>query len=218
MEKAKGTLQGIYGMMWEKPRIRKASIKMENTALIIVDMINGFVREGAMKNELAEEIISPIIEMMDFSKKNGLPIVCFADTHEENSPEFDLFPRHCIKGSSECEVVDEIKAKGGYTLIPKASTNGVLEEEFLKWLDENPRITDFIVTGVCTDICVMQFCLTIKALFNKRGIKSRVILPLNMVETYDYRAHQITLVNTMAVYFIEESGAEICSDLELLKL
>ncbi len=217
MEKAKQTFQGIYGMMWEKPYIRKASIKTDNTALIIIDMVNGFVREGALKNELAEEIITPITEMMDFSKENGLPVIAFADNHDKNSPEFDVYPVHCVKGTSECEVIDEIKAKGGYKLIKKSSTNPVLEEEFIQWLDENPQITDFIVTGVCTDICVMQFCLTIKALFNKRGIKSRVILPLNMVETYEYRAHQITLVNTMAVYFIEESGAEVCSDLELLK-
>lgn len=218
MEKAKRTFQGIYGMMWEKPYIRKATIKMENTALIIMDMVNGFVREGAMKNELAEDIIKPITEVMEFCKDNGLPIVAFADCHEPDSPEFDRYQKHCIKGTSEAEIVDEIKAVGGYKLINKNSTNAFLEEEFQQWLKDNPQITDFIITGVCTDICVMQFCLTLKAWFDKNGIRSRFILPLNMVETYDYRAHQITLINTMAVYFIEESGAEVCSDLELLKL
>ncbi|MDO4481492.1 MAG: isochorismatase family cysteine hydrolase [Bacillota bacterium] len=218
MEKAKQVFQGIYGMMWEKPRIKESSIKKGNTALIIIDMVNGFIREGAMKNELAEEIIEPIVDLMGYFKGNGMPIVAFADCHDENSPEFDRYEKHCIKGTSEAEIVDEIKQAGGYTLINKNSTNGVLEEEFQQWLKDNPEITDFIITGVCTDICVMQFCLTLRALLDKNGVKSRFILPLNMVETYDYRAHQITLINTMAVYFIEQSGAEVCSDLNLLKL
>lgn len=215
MEKAKTTFQGIYGMMWEKPIIKKGSVDLDSTALIIMDMVNGFVREGTMKNELAEDIIKPITEMMEFSKKNGLPIVAFADCHEEDSPEFDRYEKHCIKGTSECELVDEIKEIGGYTLINKNSTNGFLEAEFQQWLKDNPHITNFIITGVCSDICVMQFCLTLRAWLDKNGIKSRMILPLNMVETYDYRAHQITLINTMAVYFMEQSGAEVCNDLDL---
>lgn len=218
MEKAKQVFQGIYGMMWEKPAIKRSSIEKENTALIIIDMVNGFVREGAMKNELAEDIIEPITELMEFCKANDIPIVAFADCHDEDSPEFERYGRHCVKGSSEVEIVDEIKAVGGYKLINKNSTNGFLEEEFQQWLKENPQITDFIITGVCTDICVMQFCLTLKAWFDKNGKKSRTILPLNMVETYEFRGHQITLVNTMAVYFIEESGTEICSNLDALKL
>lgn len=218
MEKAKQVFQGIYGMMWEKPKVKEASIKKGNTALIIMDMVNGFVREGEMKNELAEDIIEPIVKLMEYFKAHEMPVVAFADCHEEDSPEFERYGRHCVKGTSEAELVDEIKQVGGYTLINKNSTNAVLEEEFQKWLNDNPQITDFIVTGVCTDICVMQFCLTLRALFDKKGIKARFVLPLNMVETYDFRAHQITLINTMAVYFIEQSGAEICSDLNLLKL
>ena len=171
MEKAKQVFQGIYGMMWEKPNIKRSSIKKENTALIIIDMVNGFVREGAMKNELAEDIIEPITELMGFFKANDMPIVALADSHEETSPEFERYGRHCVKGTSEAEIVDEIKAVGGYKLINKSCTNGVLEEEFQQWLKDNPQITDFIVTGVCTDICVMQFCLTLRALFDKNGQK-----------------------------------------------
>ncbi|MBQ1302306.1 MAG: isochorismatase family protein, partial [Firmicutes bacterium] len=99
--------------------------------------------------------------------------------------------------------------------IPKSSTNGFLEEAFQQWLADHPGITDFVVAGVCTDICVMQFCLTAKAWFNKNGIKSRIILPLNVVETYEKGGHQITLTNTMAVYFMEESGAEVYYEINL---
>ena len=42
-----------------------------------------------------------------------------------------------------------------------------------------------------------------------------MILPLNAVETYDKGGHQITLTNTMAVYFMEESGAEVYYEINL---
>ncbi len=215
MEKAKTTFQGIYGMMWDKPALRGTQLNRDKTALVIIDMVNGFVREGQMKNELAEDIIEPIVELMQYFKKHDMPIVAFGDCHEEDSPEFDLYPVHCVKGSTETEFVDEIKEEGGYDYIPKSSTNGFLEEAFQQWLADHPGITDFVIAGVCTDICVMQFCLTAKAWFNKNGIKSRIILPLNVVETYEKGGHQITLTNTMAVYFMEESGAEVYYEINL---
>ena len=64
MEKAKTTFQGIYGMMWDKPALRGTQLNRDKTALVIIDMVNGFVREGQMKNELAEDIIEPIVELM----------------------------------------------------------------------------------------------------------------------------------------------------------
>ena len=66
MEKAKTTFQGIYGMMWDKPALRGTQLNRDKTALVIIDMVNGFVREGQMKNELAEDIIEPIVELMQY--------------------------------------------------------------------------------------------------------------------------------------------------------
>ena len=215
MEKAKTTFQGIYGMMWEKPALRAELLDKKRTALVIIDMVNGLVREGAMKNELAEDIIEPIVELMEFFKENGMPIVALGDCHEKDSPEFDRYPEHCVKGTSETEIVEEIREAGGYDYIPKSSTNGFLEEGFRQWLEEHPDITDFVVAGVCTDICVMQFCLTAKAWFDKKGIDSQIILPLNVVETYDQGGHQITLTNTMAVYFMEQNGTKIFYEINL---
>lgn len=215
MEKAKTTFQGIYGMMWDKPALRAEMLNKDKTALIIIDMVNGFVREGQMKNELAEDIIEPIVDLMKYFKENRMPIVAFGDCHEKDSPEFDRYPEHCVKGSTETEIVKEIAEEGGYDYIPKSSTNAFLEEAFRTWMEAHPDITDFVITGVCTDICVMQFCLTAKAWFDKMGKTSRMILPLNAVETYENGGHQITLTNTMAVYFMEENGTEVYFEINL---
>ena len=209
MEVAKRVFQGIYRDIWERRPLKMEKLESDKTALIIMDMVNGFVKEGELSNPLAEEIIPPIISLMRRCKEKQIPVIAFADTHPEDSPEFQSYPKHCVKDTEETEIVEEIKAEDGYTLIPKNSTNGMLEEAFQRFIDSNPQITNFIVTGVCTDICVMQFSMTLKAWFNKENRASRVIIPLDSVETFDYRAHQITLVNTMAIYFMEEAGMEI---------
>jgi len=58
--------------------------------------------------------------------------IAFADCHTDESPEFDAYPKHCMKGTAESEIVDEIKNIGGYTLIEK-----ILPTDFWKKLSES---------------------------------------------------------------------------------
>jgi len=118
-----------------------------------------------------------------------------------------------MKGTAESEIVDEIKNIGGYTLIEKNSTNGFLEEAFRKWLLENPDINTFILTGDCTDICVQQFAITLKAYFNMNNKRARVIVPLNAVDTYDLGVHDRNLMNVMAAYNMIINGVEVVRDI-----
>lgn len=214
MERAQNIFKAYYKGLWHKQPTTLDHFEEGKSALIVVDMINGFVREGGMKNPLAEEIVESVGALMKRCKEKGMPIVAFADCHPGNSPEFDSFGKHCEEGTSEVEVLPELQEIGGYTLIPKNSTNGFLEDGFLKWMEAHPEVTDFIVVGVCTDICVMQFVLTLKAWFNKNNRKSRVVIPLDCVETYDAGFHQITIANTMAIFFMEQAGVEIVSEIQ----
>ncbi len=213
MQKAKNVFQSIYKGLWQKMPVELDSFEKGKTALVIMDMVNGFVREGKMRNPLAEDLIEPIVGLMRECKKRGFPILAFGDMHQEDSPEFSVYEKHCVQESSQTEVVSEIRREGGYELIHKNSTNGFLEEAFQEWMKAHSDIDSFIVVGVCTDICVMQFCLTLKAWFNKQDKASRILVPLDGVETYDVRMHNITLTNTMAAYFMEESGIEVALNL-----
>ena len=133
----------------------------------------------------AETVIPAIESLSKEIDKRSIKKLAFADSHTDKSPEFGAYPTHCLAGTSESEVVDELKRIGGYTLIEKNSTNGFHEEEFKKWLNENQQINTFIITGVCTNICVEQFALTLKTYFNMQNKNARVIVPINTVETYD---------------------------------
>jgi nicotinamidase-related amidase len=208
------SLNEINSLLEKLPVIRLEDLESEKSALIIVDMINGFIREGPMMSERVEAIIPEIVELSKKCDELKIQKIAFADNHTDASPEFDSYPRHCLKGTSESEIVDEIKAAGGYVLIPKNSTNGFLEEAFQKWLNTNDQTDTFIITGCCTDICVQQFAITLKTWFNKNNRYSRIIVPVNAVETYDLGPHDAELTNTMALYNMLINGVEVVKEVE----
>lgn len=212
LEKSNKTLGEIFDLLAGLPAIKLKDLQPENTALIIVDMINGFVREGALASERAEKAIPSIARLSKTCDEMQITKIAFADSHTNQSPEFGAYPEHCLAGTSESEVVDELKEIGGYTLIPKNSTNGFHEEEFKKWLKDNENVNTFIVTGVCTNICIEQFALTLKTYFNKQNVKSRVIVPVNTVETYDLNIHNGDLMNVMALYNMIVNGIEVVAE------
>lgn len=213
MKRSEQTLGEILDMLDGLKEISLSELPGKQTALIIVDMINGFVRVGALKSPRGEEIIPDIVKLSENCDKMEIKKLAFADCHTEASPEFGAYPAHCMVGTDEVEVVDEIKTVGGYKLIPKNSTNGFHEAEFRKWLNENPQINNFIVVGVCTDICVQQFAITLKTWFNMQDKKCRVIVPLNAAETYDLGVHNGELVNVMAFYNMIINGVEVVKEI-----
>ena len=177
----------------------------EKTELIIVDVVNGFVRQGAMASPLVEDIIPPIVSLMEKCKSRGIPMTAFADCHSESCAEFSAFPPHCIENTPESEIVDEIKAAGGYTLIKKNSTNGFHEDDFKKHIAASGRDT-FILTGDCTDICVLQLGLALKTWFTQQDKNVDIIIPMDCAETYDSPAHDADFMNIAAYKIMKDSG------------
>lgn len=182
----------------------------EKTGLIIVDIVNGFVRQGAMASPLVEDIIPPVTALMDKCAERNIPVLAFADCHCKDCAEFSSFPPHCIENTPESEIVDEIRVKGGYKLIKKNSTNGFHTEEFAEYLRSSARNT-FIITGDCTDICVLQLCLALKTYFTQNDESCEIIIPVNCVETYDAPYHDADLMNIAAYKLMKDSGIKFVS-------
>lgn len=181
----------------------------KKTAVILVDIINGFVKEGTLSDSCISRIIPPSAELLRYAVSVGMKAIAFADCHTAYSSEFSTFPAHCIKGSCECEIADELKKIGGYTLIEKNSVNGFHTAEFQKFLSENSGIENFIVCGCCTDICVMTFCLTLKSWFDEKNRKCRIAVPVNMTETYDGDGHIRDFVNVASFLLMRSTGIEL---------
>lgn len=217
LQKSMATLDELYEIISGLPELPLADLMPESTVLVMVDLINGFTRTGALRSPRVEALIPAVVDLIIACNQAGILRLAFADHHHESSPEFMSYPVHCLSGTDEAEVVDEIKTIGGYQLFPKNSTNGFLETEFQRWLQENPSIDSFIVIGDCTDICIQQFAITLKTWFNCKDQKARVIVPVNLVDTYDLGPHQADLMNVMALFNMLGNGIEVVKQIRLLK-
>ncbi len=192
--------------------IELSSLDKDRTALFVVDMVNGFVYSGALASLRVADNVQNIVELN--KKMKGCKKVFFLDTHDESSTEFCSFPIHCMKGDREAELIPELKtedSEGEETFyIEKNSTNGFHAEGFKEWIQKyEDGVDNYIITGCVTDICILQFALTLKSYFNENNIDKRVIVPVNTVETYDAGTHDGDLFNLFALYNMHISGIEI---------
>ncbi len=206
-------IKGIENILKAKDALDLKSLDPNKTVLIIIDVVNGFAKEGPMSSPRITGIVPNIVGIIKKVDKLGIQKLFFGDSHTENSPEFDSYPVHCMVDTWESEVVDEIKELGGYRYIAKNSTNGFIEPEFQRWLDENGHVENFLVVGDCTDICILQFTTTLKAYFNMKNQNRRVIVPIDGVDTYDADEHDGDILHTMALYIMLINGIEIVNSI-----
>ena len=78
---------------------------LDKTGLFIVDMNNGFAKEGALSSPRVEKIINPIADFGKALSSKINTIVAFTDTHDKNSVELKSYPSHCLRGDKESQVV-----------------------------------------------------------------------------------------------------------------
>ncbi|MGD9568467.1 MAG: isochorismatase family cysteine hydrolase [Sedimentibacter sp.] len=186
------------------------SLDKNKTVLFVVDMVNGFVYSGALSSPRVVAIVNNIAELNE--KTKGFNKLFFLDNHEKDSQEFKYFPSHCVKGTNEAELIPELKSENSENIlyVEKNSTNGFHSKGFQDWLKEHEEeIDNYIITGCVTDICVLQFALSLKSYFNEKNKNKRVIVPKNCVETYDGGSHDGYLMNLFALYNMHTSGIEI---------
>ena len=94
---------------------------LSKTALFIVDINNGFAKEGALYSDRIKSLINPIHEFVKPLENKLNKIIAFTDTHEEDSVELLSYVPHCLSGSDECKVVDELLDIKNLEIIPKNS-------------------------------------------------------------------------------------------------
>ena len=216
LKESEGPLGAIYDKLASLPPLDLSALNPKTTALLVVDMINGFVKAGALASPHVLAINDAVAALVKACGAAGIRMVALCDSHPEDSPEFASFPAHCVAGSAESEVTDEIKAaaeaNGGITRIEKGSTNGMLESQFKMWVDFSGCDT-FIIVGDCTDLCVLQLATSLKAWFNTNKKPCRVVVPAELVATYDLGEHTAPLQNRFALYNMSLNGIELVKNI-----
>ncbi len=128
---------------------------MPKKALVIIDMLNDFVLPRAPLEVPDTRKIIPCIEReIIMARTEDYPIVYVCDSHAPDDREFQIWPRHCVKGTKGAQVVDELEPEPKDIVVEKTTYSGFFKtrlEEVLKSLGA----TELIITGCVTNICIL---------------------------------------------------------------
>lgn len=193
------------------------------------DMIVGFCREGSLASERVGALARPVADLFQRVYDRGVRhFVLLQDTHDPNTPEFQAYPPHCVRGTAESETIPELRGLPfavEYVVIEKNSLNPAVATGFDAWLDEHPNLRTAIVVGDCTDLCTYQLAMHLRLRGNAKNIPGfRVIVPADAVDTYDLPSETAQEVGAMAhpaeffhqvfLYHLALNGIEVVRSLD----
>jgi len=214
------------------------------TGLVVVDEVNGFATVGAgnlappTPNAQVSRMVSETVRLARAFTAKGRKILAFLDTHVPGKPE-PPYPPHCEAGTGEEELVPELKwlaSDANTTLVRKDCINGFVgaigkggRNAIVDWVNAH-KLDAVVVVGICTDICVMDFVLTLLSARNHDlmpTLKDIVVyepgcatydLPRGTAETLGYgatAAHPQDATHHMGLYFMASRGARIADAIAL---
>ena len=168
--------------------LEEAIRQPEHTAIISVDVINGFLYDGPLASPRVAVIAEPLTDLMRSAWARGVrDILLIQEGHHEESHEFEAYGEHAIKGTPQAETIDLIKSLPFYDqlmTIYKDSIHPAINTSFEDWLAKREHLDTIIVVGDVTDLCVYHLATYLKFHANAYQQRRRVIVPENCVQTW----------------------------------
>jgi nicotinamidase-related amidase len=195
-------------------------------AILGVDLIEGFCSRGPLASERVAGIVSPTVALLHQAHLRGVSrFVLAQDSHAPNAPEFEAWPAHCVRGTAEAETVHELAAlpfAGEFTVIDKNSIAAGINTELQTWLERNDDVTQYVITGDCTDLCTYQLAMFVRLWANATNRSGKkVTVDAATVQTYDVPAglsngalpHPGDFLHILFLYHMALNGISIVADI-----
>jgi nicotinamidase-related amidase len=209
--------------------------------LVVVDEVNGFASVGygnlapPTPNAQVGRMVAETDRIARAFTARGWPVLAFLDTHQPGKPE-PPYPPHCERGTGEENLVPELawlEADPNATLVRKDCINGFVggiaedgSNRVIDWVNRH-RLRRVLVVGICTDICVMDFVLTLLSARNHAmmpGLEDILVyeggcatydLPKAVAEEVGLgpaAAHPQDVTHYMGLYFMASRGARLVDE------
>ena len=186
-----------------------AGVKDAKELLITIDMVNGFVKEGTLAAPNIMDVVPRQVELLQEAvndDKTGL--IFIRDCHRKDSVELKRYAPHCIEGTSETEVIDELKNYVIYGLtFFKNSTN--LTYTLQKSLLEFKNLERINLMGCLSEVCVLDGALGLRTYLDEMNKDVEVCVYPDAIDTYDAPGHDRKEINEKAIAFMEANGIKI---------
>jgi len=164
-------------------------------ALLVIDMLNDFVERGGALDcgDRAREIVPFIRRQIEEFHREKQLVVFVCDSHRPDDPEFQLFPRHSIKGTEGARIIPALPVGEKDMVIEKTRYSAFYSTDLDKTLRKH-RVDVVHVVGVCTSICVMD------SVGDLRDRDYPVIVFRDGVADFDEEAHRFSLRRMEKIY------------------
>ncbi len=209
-DKTISSLKSILQSLKNIKYLNLDELEQDETVLIHIDIVNGFLFDGALSSDIVAKILPSVVELN--KKMIHYKKLFVLDTHTPNSKEFDAYPPHCITGTPECELVNDlIPFSSKENIVRKNSTNLWHSSEFQSWFDKNKMFKNYVIVGDVSDICVIQAALSLKTYFFEENRDARIIVLTDCIDTFhlDATNHDSDLMNVFALYNMRMNGVEL---------
>ena len=129
----------------------------EGNALVVIDMLNDFVREGApLEVPAARAIVPAIRRRIAKARRGGELVVYVCDSHRKDDPEFARmgWPPHAVAGTPGAGVVTALSPEPGDAVVEKRTYSGFHRTALDAVLRRN-GVRRVELAGCVTNICVL---------------------------------------------------------------
>jgi nicotinamidase-related amidase len=197
--------------------LKLETLKPLETAVLSVDVIEGFCRVGVLASPRVEAIIPNVVSLIQNAETHGITDIAFIqDSHPENAEEFGAYPPHCIKGTLEARAASELETLPNwnhYAHFEKNSISSLESTKLVAWLEQRPYLKNIICVGDVTDLCLYSLAIGVKLRSLAQGLEQRIIVPENCVQTWDSPDHPGDLYHAMFLFQLKRNGVEIVSSI-----
>ncbi|AEF93916.1 isochorismatase hydrolase [Desulfotomaculum nigrificans CO-1-SRB] len=134
---------------------------LSKSALLVIDAQKGLlIPEGKQPMPCVDvrNAVRKIAEVLEIFRRKKLPIIHFMELHRKEMVDFGreldgTEGVHCIEGTKDAEIIDEVKPSDGEFIIGKRRYSGFFATD-LDLLLRGLGIETVYITGFLTDVCV----------------------------------------------------------------
>jgi nicotinamidase-related amidase len=200
----------------------------QHVAVVVVDLTNGFCHQGPLSSPRVAALLPRAARLLTAVHTAGVrAIVLPQDAHAPDAQEFGSFPPHCVRDTAEALTAPELSQlpfAGEFTVVPKNSISSTIATGFDDWDARGGPYAAYIIVGDCTDLCIYQAATALKLRGNARRLRTRVIVPVDCVDTYDIplstarangaEPHPADLIHHVFLHSLATNGVEIVASIQ----
>lgn len=129
----------------------------QDSAVIVVDMQNDFVKEGgSLVVPDAAATLNKLQGLLARARGAGVRIAYTQDTHYAGDPEWEIWPRHCEADSWGWQIVGELAPQKDDLVCQKSRYDGFYGTWLEHFLNNVWKVRNLVIVGTVSSICVLH--------------------------------------------------------------